>query len=120
MEFAFTDEQRMIQETARAFFSENATSERTRAAMAADGIDRALWTGFCQDLGLSGIGIAESAGGAGLGLVELAIIAEAAGAMRHSVYRIAAGPASSEPKLPCPSTRGTRSAHGCASRTRAS
>ena len=80
MEFAFTDEQRMIQETARAFFSENATSERTRAAMAADGIDRALWTGFCQDLGLSGIGIAESAGGAGLGLVELAIIAEAAGA----------------------------------------
>ncbi|MBM3514526.1 MAG: acyl-CoA dehydrogenase [Alphaproteobacteria bacterium] len=80
MEFAFTDEQRMIQETARAFFTENATSKRTRLAMAGDGIDRALWTAFCQDLGLSGIGIAENAGGAGLGLVEMAIIAEMAGA----------------------------------------
>ncbi|MDP3907378.1 acyl-CoA dehydrogenase family protein [Novosphingobium sp.] len=80
MEFAFTDEQAMIAETARAFFTENATSERTRKAMAADGIDHALWTAFCQELGLSGIGIPENAGGAGLGLVELAIIAEAAGA----------------------------------------
>lgn len=80
MEFAFTEEQQMIGETARAFFAENATSERTRAAMAGDGIDRALWSAFCQELGLSGIGIPESAGGAGLGMVELAIIAEAAGA----------------------------------------
>ena len=80
MDFVFTDEQRMIAETAQAFFTENATSERTRAAMAADGIDHALWQAFCQELGLSGIGIPEAAGGAGLGLVELAIIAEAAGA----------------------------------------
>jgi hypothetical protein len=70
----------MIGETARAFFAENATSDRTRKAMAADGIDRPLWKAFCQELGLSGIGIPESTGGAGLGLVELAIIAEAAGA----------------------------------------
>jgi alkylation response protein AidB-like acyl-CoA dehydrogenase len=80
MDFAFTDEQAMIADTAKAFFSENATSERTRAAMAADGIDHALWQAFCQELGLSGIGIAEDLGGAGLGLVEMAIIAEAAGA----------------------------------------
>lgn len=80
MDFVFTDEQRMIAETAQAFFAENAPSERTRAAMAADGIDHALWQAFCQELGLSGIGIPESEGGAGLGLVELAIIAEAAGA----------------------------------------
>ena len=80
MEFVFTEEQAMIGETARAFFSENATSARTRKAMAADGIDHALWSTFCKELGLSGIGIPEAAGGAGLGLVELAIIAEAAGA----------------------------------------
>ena len=84
MHFAFTDEQQMIAETARAFFSENATSQRTRAAMAAKGvdagIDRALWSAFCTDLGLSGIGVPEALGGAGLGMVELAIIAEAAGA----------------------------------------
>lgn len=79
MDFVFTDEQRMIAETAQAFFTENATSDRTRTAMAADGIDHALWQAFCQELGLSGIGIPEVAGGVGLGLVELAIIAEAAG-----------------------------------------
>jgi alkylation response protein AidB-like acyl-CoA dehydrogenase len=80
MEFAFTDEQKMIAETANGFFVENATSERTRKAMAGDGIDRDLWQSFCQELGLSGVGIPENAGGAGLGLVELAILAEAAGA----------------------------------------
>lgn len=80
MEFIFTDEQVMIGETAKAFFSENATSERTRAAMAGTGIDRALWDSFCTELGLSGIGLPEAMGGAGLGMVEFAIISEAAGA----------------------------------------
>ena len=81
MEFAFTDEQAMIAETAQSFFRENATSVRTRAAMKADGIDRALWTAFCQELGLSGVGLPEEYGGAGLGMVEFAILAEAAGAL---------------------------------------
>ncbi|MDE2596906.1 MAG: acyl-CoA/acyl-ACP dehydrogenase [Sphingomonadales bacterium] len=81
MEFALTDEQQMIAETARAFFSENATSERTRKAMAsATGFDADLWQAFCTELGLSGIAIPEHAGGAGLGLIELALVAEAAGA----------------------------------------
>ncbi len=80
MDFAFTDEQAMIGETARAFFAENATSERTRKAMAADGIDRALWQSFCTELGLSGIALPEGHGGAGLGMVEFALVAEAAGA----------------------------------------
>jgi alkylation response protein AidB-like acyl-CoA dehydrogenase len=80
MEFAFTDEQAMIGETARAFFAENASSERTRKAMAAEGIDRALWQSFCNELGLSGITLPEAHGGAGLGMVEFALLAEAAGA----------------------------------------
>lgn len=80
MNFSFTDEQTMIAETANAFFGENATSERTRAAMAGDGIDRALWQGFCQELGLAGIALPEAYGGSGLGMVEFAILAEAAGA----------------------------------------
>lgn len=79
MEFAFTEEQAMIAETVKAFFAEHATSARTRAAMETDGVDRDLWSSFCQELGLSGIGIAEALGGAGLGCVELAIVAEAAG-----------------------------------------
>jgi alkylation response protein AidB-like acyl-CoA dehydrogenase len=80
MNFSFTDEQAMIAETAKAFFAENATSERTRAAMAGDGIDRALWQSFCQELGLAGISLPEAHGGSGLGMVEFAILAEAAGA----------------------------------------
>ncbi len=79
MEFVFTEEQAMIAETVRGFFAENATSERTRKAMAADGIDRQLWNSFCSELGLAGIGIAEELGGAGLGMIEFAIVAEAAG-----------------------------------------
>ena len=80
MEFVFTEEQAMIAETARTFFAENATSERTRKAMAGDGVDRALWSGFCSELGLAGIALPEAYGGAGLGMVEFASVAEAAGA----------------------------------------
>ena len=47
-------------------------------------------------------------------------MASAAGAMRASVYRGAAGPSSSEPKLPWPSTSGRRSENGWARRTIAS
>lgn len=79
MHFAFTDEQVMIAETAKAFFAENATSERTRAAMADGGVDRALWQAFTGELGLAGVAIPEALGGAGLGMVELAILAEEAG-----------------------------------------
>jgi alkylation response protein AidB-like acyl-CoA dehydrogenase len=80
MDFAFTGEQAMIAETVQAFFAENATSERTRRAMADEGFDRALWQAFCGELGLAGVALPEEFGGAGLGMVELAIVAEAAGA----------------------------------------
>jgi alkylation response protein AidB-like acyl-CoA dehydrogenase len=80
MDFAFTDEQAMIRETARSFFADNATSARTRTAMAGDGIDHDLWRSFTHDLGLGGIALPENSGGAGLGMVEFAILAECAGA----------------------------------------
>ncbi|MCW0196781.1 acyl-CoA dehydrogenase family protein [Sphingopyxis sp.] len=81
MHFAFTDEQAMIAETAKAFFAGQATSERTRAAMAGTGVDEALWQAFTAELGLAGVAVPESEGGGGLGMVELAILAEEAG--RH-------------------------------------
>jgi alkylation response protein AidB-like acyl-CoA dehydrogenase len=80
MEFALTDEQQMIAETARAYFSEQATSETTREAMGDGGFDRRLWTSFCVEMGLGGLALPEAYGGAGLGMVELACVAEAAGA----------------------------------------
>lgn len=85
MEFAFTEEQAMIGETARAFFGENATSERTRRAMARGGVDRELWQAFCQELGLGGVALPAEFGGAGLGMVEFALVAEAAGAQIAAV-----------------------------------
>lgn len=80
MEFAFTEEQAMIADTVRGFFAEHATSERTRKAMETGGIDRDLWSSFATELGLGGIGVPEEMGGVGLGMVEFALIAEAAGA----------------------------------------
>jgi alkylation response protein AidB-like acyl-CoA dehydrogenase len=85
MHFAFTDEQAMIAETVQGFFAEHATSDRTRKAMAGEGIDRELWQTFCAELGLAGIGVPEELGGAGLGMVEFAIVAEAAGAQVAAV-----------------------------------
>ena len=86
MDFVFTEEQQMIAETAQGFFGENATSARTRAAMATDGIDRQLHRDFCEELGLGGVIVPEELGGVGLGYVEMAIVAEAAG------YNVAAMP----------------------------
>lgn len=80
MNFAFSEEQTMLADTTRGFFTRNATSERTRRAMEGDGVDHALWRSFVDDLGLSGLMAPEAMGGAGLGMVELAIVAEAAGA----------------------------------------
>ena len=85
MDFSFTEEQQMIADTARDFFTENATSERTRAAMNGDGVDRELWKAFCEELGLGGVLVSEADGGAGLGHVEFASIAEAAGAQVASL-----------------------------------
>lgn len=80
MHFTFTDEQSILADTAKAFFAEHATSKRTRAAMNARGVDDELWRGFTQQLGFGGITVPEDFGGAGLGMVELAIVSEAAGA----------------------------------------
>lgn len=85
MDFTLTDEQAMIADTARQFFAENATSERTRKAMAADGIDRDLWRAYCQELGFGGLSLPEELGGAALGMVEFASVAEAAGAQVSAI-----------------------------------
>jgi alkylation response protein AidB-like acyl-CoA dehydrogenase len=75
MEFAFTEEQNLIRETARAFCDENGTSERIRAAVATpQGYDSGVWERMTSELGWAGIAIPEVYGGSGLGMVELAIL----------------------------------------------
>jgi len=78
MAFALDEQQLMIAETAAAFFAENAGGEHIRAALAS-GINRNLWRAYCRELGLGGLTVPQDLGGAGLGYVELAIVAEQAG-----------------------------------------
>lgn len=80
MEFAFTDEQRMIRDTAQQFLAEVSTSEAIRMAMTTDiGYDRQLWRQICSDLVWPALHIPERFGGMGLGYVELVAMLEQMG-----------------------------------------
>ena len=80
MEFRFTDEQKMIRETAESFLQYVSTSEAVRKAMATDtGYDTELWQRICTELCFQAITIPEQHGGMGLGYVELAAVLEQMG-----------------------------------------
>jgi alkylation response protein AidB-like acyl-CoA dehydrogenase len=78
MNFDLSDDQREIKETARALLAERSSFERVRAAAEGAGYDESLWQELCA-LGWTGIGIPEEHGGVGLGVVELAVLAEELG-----------------------------------------
>ena len=80
MEFAFTEEQQMIRETAESFLTDVSTSEAIRAAMATEqGYDSELWSRICTELYLQAVTIPEDFGGMGLGFVELVAVMEQMG-----------------------------------------
>ena len=80
MEFAFTEEQKMIQDTAESFLSEVSTSEAIRKVMATEeGYDASLWQTVCTDLYWQAIHIPEQYGGMGLGYVEMVAMLEQMG-----------------------------------------
>ena len=80
MEFAFTEEQEMIRDTAAAFLAEVSTSEAIRSAMATDtGYDPALWERICGEMYWQAIHIPEAYGGMGLGYVEVVAMMEQMG-----------------------------------------
>ena len=80
MEFAFSDEQEMIRESAEGFLADVSDSAAVRAAMVSErGFDEALWQRLCQEMYWPAIHIPETYGGLGLGFVELAILLEQMG-----------------------------------------
>lgn len=80
MEFAFTEEQQMIRDTAESFFADVSTSEAIRSAMATEqGFDNELWQRICSELYFQAITIPEELGGMGLGFVELVAVLEQMG-----------------------------------------
>jgi alkylation response protein AidB-like acyl-CoA dehydrogenase len=77
-----TDDQRMLQDTVRPFMAEEGAIKpqlrHWRDTGCTDGYGTALWKQFA-DLGLTGILIPESEGGAGLGAVEAGVVLEEIG-----------------------------------------
>ncbi|WP_373090658.1 acyl-CoA dehydrogenase family protein [Zhongshania sp.] len=80
MDFAFTEEQQMIRDTAAAFLKASSSSAAVRAAMVSDkGFDPALWQSVCADMYWQALHIPEQYGGMGLGYVELVAVLEQMG-----------------------------------------
>jgi alkylation response protein AidB-like acyl-CoA dehydrogenase len=80
MEFSFTEEQLMIQDTAQAFLAEVSDSEAIRRAMVLDqGYEPELWQRICNEMYWQTIHIPEQYGGMGLGYVELVAMLEQMG-----------------------------------------
>ena len=78
MNFDLSDEQRLLQETLRGFLAKECGPPHLRAVFEGEGQDPALWKGMVE-LGLAGLHLPERFGGAGLGLVDLAVAAESLG-----------------------------------------
>lgn len=80
MSMALSPEQRQFKEATARFFSEVSPPAAVRAFMSGEtGHDGSVWRRLAQELGLTGIHIPESLGGAGFGSVELGIACEAMG-----------------------------------------
>lgn len=80
MEFAFTAEQLLIQETADRFLAEVSDSSAVRTAMSSvAGYDATTWTRIAEEMGWPALHIPEEYGGLGLGFVELSILLEQMG-----------------------------------------
>jgi alkylation response protein AidB-like acyl-CoA dehydrogenase len=79
MHFAFTEDQLAITEAAREMLAESCTPADLRRLLdSGEALDSARWATI-REMGLLGMLAPESAGGLGLGLIDLVGIAEAAG-----------------------------------------
>ena len=80
MEFAFTQEQEMIRETAAAFLAEVSDSAAVRRAMVSEqGYESDVWARICSEMYWQAIHVPEAHGGMGLGYVELVAMMEQMG-----------------------------------------
>jgi alkylation response protein AidB-like acyl-CoA dehydrogenase len=80
MDLAITDEQRQMAAAVRAFLAAHVSPELVRHTMSdGEGVHRELWRKAAAELGLAGLLVPEADGGTGLGLPELAVVAEELG-----------------------------------------
>ena len=79
MEFALTDEQRMLDESLRGYLARELPLEKLKAmAKDASGLSEPHWKALAE-LGVTGLLVPTELGGAGLGLLDAAVAAEALG-----------------------------------------
>jgi len=91
MEFALTDEQRMLNESLRGYLARELPLEKLKTiAKDARGVSEEHWQAL-SELGLPGLVIPAEHGGSGLGLLDAAVAAEALG--YHAAPAAFAGPA---------------------------
>ena len=80
MDFGLTEEQQLLQQTIAGFLQNECPPLRVREIFESDdGFDETLWKGMVE-LGLGGLAIPEEYGGAGLEILDLALVAETLGA----------------------------------------
>ena len=79
MDFGLSEEQEMLQETIRGLAQNECPTTRLRELFdAGDGHDAALWSALVE-MGVAGLCVPEEQGGAGLELLDLALVAEVLG-----------------------------------------
>ena len=78
MDFSFSEDQTSLRALAQRIISDASTNERWAAAAATGGWDMELWRTLGQ-AGLIGIGLPESAGGGGYGVIESSVVLEELG-----------------------------------------
>jgi alkylation response protein AidB-like acyl-CoA dehydrogenase len=79
MDFALSEEQKMLETSLRGFLADRLPMERRRViAAAGTGHDAELWTGLVAQ-GIPGLLVPERHGGAGLGILDAAVAAECLG-----------------------------------------
>ena len=80
MHFGLTEEQELLQETVRGFVAGECPPTRLRELFDAnEGHDPALWKGLAE-MGVAGLTVDEAHGGAGMELLDLALVSEEIGA----------------------------------------
>lgn len=79
MDFGLSEDQVLLKDSIRKYLDTECPTERVRTVMESDdGHDSALWQGLAE-LGVTAIPVAEEFGGAGLEILDLAIVAEELG-----------------------------------------
>lgn len=80
MLFEFSDEHGELRRTVRDFLEKESDEKRVRELMVSEqGYDPLCWSRMAEELGIVGLIVSERHGGAGFGMVELAIVAEEMG-----------------------------------------